>query len=536
MIAATTIPTISLEKLNLLGLDFTGTLHYQYAPEELIAKTLERNEGTLADNGSLIIQTGKFMGRSPKDKFTVKDDTTSTSVYWNNFNIAIEPNHYDDIFEQVTHYLSAQKELFVRDCFACADSKYRLNVRIINEKPANNLFAYNMFLRPTEVELETFAPEWVIYSAPGLLLDTTTSGTPNENAAVINFKRKIILIAGTAYTGEIKKGIFTILNYILPHEKQVLSMHCSANIGENNDTALFFGLSGTGKTTLSADASRNLIGDDEHGWSDKGIFNFEGGCYAKCIGLSAEKEPEIFHAIKEGSLVENTCFYPETSTINFDDISLTENTRVSYPLHYIANAVNPSIGGHPKNIFFLTCDASGVLPPISKLSNEQAMYHYISGYTAKVAGTETGVTEPKATFSACFGAPFLPLHPGKYAAMLGEKLRTHKVNVWLINTGWTGGPYGIGNRIKLSYTRAMITAALEGNLEYVNFEKSPIFNFETPDTCPGVPDALLNPKNTWSDKEMYDIQLRKLASLFVANFEQYQMGVSPEIRAAAPSL
>jgi phosphoenolpyruvate carboxykinase (ATP) len=313
-------------------------------------------------------------------------------------------------------------------------------------------------------------------------------------------------------------------------------MHCSANIGEKNDTALFFGLSGTGKTTLSADASRKLVGDDEHGWSDTGIFNFEGGCYAKCFGLSDEKEPEIFNAIKVGSLVENTCFYPDTTTINFDDISLTENTRVSYPLHYITNAMNPSIGSHPKNIFFLTCDASGVLPPISKLSNEQAMYHYISGYTAKVAGTEMGVTEPKATFSACFGAPFLPLHPGKYAAMLGEKLKTHKVNVWLINTGWTGGPYGIGNRIKLSYTRAMINAALEGNLEYVNFEKSPIFNLETPDSCPGVPDSLLNPKNTWLDKDMYDIQLRKLASLFVANFEQYQMGVSPEIRAAAPSL
>lgn len=536
MIASTTIPSISTEHLSLLGLDFKGTVHYQNTPEELIASTLQRIEGELADNGSLVIQTGKFMGRSPNDKFIVKDDITTSSIYWNNFNLPIEPHYFDDIFEQVTQFLNNKNELFIRDCYACADKNFRLSIRIINEKPANNLFAYNMFLRPTEEELETFSPEWVIYSAPGLLLNTASSGTPNENAAVINFQRKIILIAGTAYTGEIKKGIFTILNYILPYEKQVLSMHCSANIGEKNDTALFFGLSGTGKTTLSADASRKLVGDDEHGWSDKGIFNFEGGCYAKCIGLTAEKEPEIFQAIKEGSLVENTCFYPETSTINFDDISLTENTRVSYPLHYIANAMNPSIGSHPKNIFFLTCDASGVLPPISKLSNEQAMYHYISGYTAKVAGTEMGVTEPKATFSACFGAPFLPLHPGKYAAMLGEKLKTHKVNVWLINTGWTGGPYGIGNRIKLSYTRAMINAALEGNLEYVNFEKSPIFNLDTPDSCPGVPDTLLNPKNTWLDKDMYDIQLRKLASLFVANFEQYQMGVAPEIRAAAPAL
>jgi phosphoenolpyruvate carboxykinase (ATP) len=536
MIASTTIPSISSEHLSQLGLDVKGLVHYQNTPEELVASVLERAEGKMADNGSLVIQTGKFMGRSPKDKFIVRDETTSSSIFWNNFNLPIESNYFDAIFEQVTKHLSGLEELYVRDCFACADSKYRLNIRIINEKPANNLFAYNMFLRPTEEELETFAPEWIIYSAPGLLLDTTTSGTPSENAAVINFKRKIILIAGTAYTGEIKKGIFTILNYILPYEKQVLSMHCSANIGEKNDTALFFGLSGTGKTTLSADASRKLVGDDEHGWSDTGIFNFEGGCYAKCFGLSDEKEPEIFNAIKVGSLVENTCFYPDTTTINFDDISLTENTRVSYPLHYITNAMNPSIGSHPKNIFFLTCDASGVLPPISKLSNEQAMYHYISGYTAKVAGTEMGVTEPKATFSACFGAPFLPLHPGKYAAMLGEKLKTHKVNVWLINTGWTGGPYGIGNRIKLSYTRAMINAALEGNLEYVNFEKSPIFNLETPDSCPGVPDSLLNPKNTWLDKDMYDIQLRKLASLFVANFEQYQMGVSPEIRAAAPTL
>jgi phosphoenolpyruvate carboxykinase (ATP) len=391
-----------------------------------------------------------------------------------------------------------------------------------------------MFLRPTEEELDTFKPDWHVISAPGLKLDPSVCGTRQHNAAVVSFKHKMILIAGTGYTGETKKGIFTILNYILPHEKDVLSMHCSANMGEDGDTAIFFGLSGTGKTTLSADPNRKLIGDDEHAWTNDNIFNFEGGCYAKTINLTEEKEPEIFNAIRPGALVENTVFFEGTNRINFDDGSVTENTRVSYPLPFISNAQEPSIGGLPKNIFFLTCDAFGVLPPVSKLSPGQAMYQFISGYTAKVAGTEAGVTEPKPTFSACFGAPFLPLHPGKYAAMLGKKMQENKVNVWMINTGWTGGPYGTGSRMKLKYTRAMITAALEGKLNESAFVNDPIFGMAVPVSCPDVPAELLQPRNTWADKKAYDEKAKYLAGLFIKNFEKYKDGVSEEILSAAP--
>jgi phosphoenolpyruvate carboxykinase (ATP) len=393
-----------------------------------------------------------------------------------------------------------------------------------------------MFLRPDEEELEQFSPQWHILSAPGLHLDPKECGTRQHNCAVVSFKHKMILIAGTAYTGEMKKGIFTILNYILPQEKNVLSMHCSANMGKDGDTAIFFGLSGTGKTTLSADPDRKLIGDDEHGWAADNIFNFEGGCYAKTINLTADKEPEIYKAIRPGALVENTVFFPGTNQVNFDDAAITENTRVSYPLHYISNALEPSIGGLPKNIFFLTCDAFGVLPPVSKLTTGQAMYQFISGYTAKVAGTEAGVTEPKPTFSACFGAPFLPLHPGHYASMLGEKMQKHNVNVWMVNTGWTGGPYGVGNRMKLKYTRAMITAALEGKLDNVEYETCPVFGVSIPRECHGVPAEILNPRNTWVDKIAYDSKAIYLAGLFVKNFEKYKDGVSPEILAAAPKL
>ena len=433
-------------------------------------------------------------------------------------------------------YFENLPELWVRDCYACADPRYKINIRVINEKPWNNLFAYNMFLRPTEEELETFTPDWQILSAPELKLDPVECGTRQHNAAIVSFKHKMILIAGTGYTGETKKGIFTILNYILPHEKNVLSMHCSANMGDDGDTAIFFGLSGTGKTTLSADPNRKLIGDDEHGWTSDNIFNFEGGCYAKTINLTEEKEPEIFNAIRPGALVENITFYPGTNKINFDDASITENTRVSYPLDFISNALEPSIGGLPKNIFFLTCDAFGVLPPVSKLTPGQAMYQFISGYTAKVAGTEAGVTEPKSTFSACFGAPFLPLHPGKYAEMLGQKMQEHKVNVWMINTGWTGGPYGIGNRMKLKYTRAMITAALEGKLNNAEFEMHPVFGMAIPMECPNVPADILNPRNTWTDKTAYDEKAKYLAGLFIKNFEKYKDGVTAEVLAAAPKV
>lgn len=511
-----------------------GPIHYQLSPEELVQDTLRIGEGTLNNTGALVIRTGEFTGRSPKDKFTVKDDITTNTVNWNEFNIPMEEANYDLIFKKVTAYLEKLPEIWVRDCYACADPRYRLNIRLINEKPWNNLFGYNMFLRPTEEELYDFEPEWQIISVPGLKLDPKECGTRQHNASIISFKHKMILIIGSGYTGETKKGIFTILNYILPHQKNVLSMHCSANMGEDGDTAIFFGLSGTGKTTLSADPNRKLIGDDEHAWTDDNVFNFEGGCYAKTINLTEEKEPEIFNAIRPGALVENVTFLPGTNTINFDDGSITENTRVSYPLHFISNAADPSIGSLPKNIFFLTCDAFGVLPPVSKLTPAQAMYQFISGYTAKVAGTEAGVTEPKPTFSACFGAPFLPLHPGKYAEMLGKKMQEQKVNVWLINTGWTGGAYGVGNRMKLSYTRAMITAVLNGELQTVQTETHPVFGMEIPVACPGVPSDILNPRNTWSDKNAYDEKAKYLAGLFIKNFEKYASGVNEEVLAATP--
>jgi phosphoenolpyruvate carboxykinase (ATP) len=532
------IPTIAIpiKHLSKIGLSNPESIHYQLTPEELVQDTLRIGEGVLNDTGALVIRTGEFTGRSPKDKFIVKDEITADTVHWNEFNIPAEPKHFDIIFKKVTEYLNKLPELWVRDCYACADPRYRLNVRIVNEKPWNNLFGYNMFLRPNEEELDNFEPHWHVISAPGLRLDPNECGTRQHNVSIVSFKHKMILIAGSGYTGETKKGIFTILNYILPHEQKVLSMHCSANMGSKGDTAVFFGLSGTGKTTLSADPNRKLIGDDEHGWTDTNIFNFEGGCYAKTINLTEEKEPEIFNAIKPGALLENVTFFPGTNKINFDDASITENTRVSYPIHFISNALEPSVGGLPKNIFFLTCDAFGVLPPIARLTPGQAMYQFISGYTAKVAGTEAGVTEPKPTFSACFGAPFLPLHPGQYAKMLGEKMQQHNVNVWMVNTGWTGGPHGIGNRMKLKYTRAMITAALDGKLDNATFETHPVFGMAMPASCPDVPSEILNPRNTWADKKAYDDKALYLAGLFVKNFEKYANGVSAEILAAAPKL
>jgi phosphoenolpyruvate carboxykinase (ATP) len=531
-----TVITIPMEYLTALGLKFSDNIRYQSTPDELVQDTLRMGEGTLNDTGALVINTGEFTGRSPKDKFTVKDEITADTVHWNEFNISIEEKYFDIVKKKIIDHLNQKPELWIRDCFACADPRYRIGVRVVNEKPWINLFAYNMFIRPTEDELEEFNADWTILSAPGLKLDPKECGTRQHNAAIVSFKHKMILIAGTGYTGETKKGIFTILNYVLPHDKNVLSMHCSANMGKDGDTAIFFGLSGTGKTTLSADPNRKLIGDDEHGWTDDGIFNFEGGCYAKTINLTEEKEPEIYNAIRPGALVENVRFYPGTDRINFDDAGVTENTRVSYPLNFISNAQEPSIGGLPKNIFFLTCDAFGVLPPVSKLNAGQAMYQFISGYTAKVAGTEAGVTEPKPTFSACFGAPFLPLHPGKYAEMLGKKMQQHKVNVWLINTGWTGGPCGVGSRMKLKFTRAMITAALEGKLDNVDFETHPVFGMAVPKSCPGVPTEVLNPRNTWADKAAYDEKAKFLGSLFIKNFEKYASGVSNEILNAAPKI
>lgn len=518
-----------------LGIRQANRIFYQLDPADLIAQTVASEQGALLSNGALAVNTGQFTGRSPKDKFIVKDELTASSINWNDFNIPISPESFDKLYNKITRYFTG-KDVWVRDGFACADQSYRVNLRVITETPWANLFAYNMFLRPAEEELDDIHPEWTIIQAPGCLADPATDGTRQPNFAAVSFSRKTIIIGGTAYTGEIKKGVFTILNYLLPHDHDVLSMHCSANVGTQGDTAIFFGLSGTGKTTLSADPARKLIGDDEHGWTDHNIFNFEGGCYAKCIDLSEEKEPQIFHAIREGALLENIMCHPGTADVNYADKCITENTRVSYPLHYIDNAQIPSVGNIPDNIFFLTCDAYGVLPPVSRLTPEQAMYQFISGYTARVAGTEAGVTEPTATFSTCFGAPFLPLHPVKYAALLGEKLRQHKATVWLINTGWTGGAYGMGQRIKLSYTRAMVTAALNGQLDKLAYKDHPVFGCSIPESCPGVPSDILDPRNTWEDKELYDQRANELGVKFVRNFEKYAAQATPEILSASPRI
>ncbi len=516
-----------------LGLKSAENIFYQLTSEELINQSIENGEGVLSDTGALVIDTGEFTGRSPDDKFIVKDETTTATIDWNKFNIPIEEKYFDILYAKMMAYLS-DKKLWVRDCYACAHSEYRLNIRVINENPCCNLFAYNMFLRPDDKELEGIEIDWNLIQVPHFYADPVADGVPHKNFVIVNFTKKIILIGGTQYTGEMKKGIFSILNYILPHDKGVLSMHCSANVGKEGDTAIFFGLSGTGKTTLSADPERMLIGDDEHGWNNDSVFNFEGGCYAKTINLSKEKEPDIYNAIKYGAIVENVTFIEDSNVIDFTSKKITENTRVSYPLNYISNAIEPSIGNTPKNIFFLTADAYGILPPISKLTPGQAMYHFISGYTAKVAGTEAGIKEPKPTFSACFGAPFLPLHPTKYAEMLGNKIKEHNVNIWMVNTGWNGGGYGVGSRMKLEYTRAMITAALEGKLADVMYHPHSIFGMMMPEECPGVPSEMLRAKFTWKDKDAYVASAHKLADYFIKNFEKYKDFASDEILAGAP--
>ncbi len=518
-----------------IGLN-VAVAHWNISPEELTQKTIELGQGELNDTGALCVSTGKFTGRSPKDKFTVKDAITEHSVDWGDVNIPFSPEAFDKLYDKVVAYLGG-KEVWVRDAYACADPKYRLNIRVVNETPWANLFCNDLFLRPTAAEIETQTPDWHIIQAPSFQADPAVDGTRQGNFTIVNFTRKVILIGGSAYTGEMKKGIFGVLNFVLPHDHKVLSMHCSANEGKDGDVALFFGLSGTGKTTLSADPHRALIGDDEHGWADGSVFNFEGGCYAKCIDLSAEKEPQIFNAIKPNALLENIKFHPGTKTVDYADGSITENTRAAYPIYHIENAKEPSYGGDPKNIFFLTCDAFGILPPISKLTKGQAMYHFISGYTAKVAGTEVGVTEPQTTFSACFGRVFLPLHPTKYAELLGKKLEMHPdVNVWLINTGWSGGAYGTGSRMKLSYTRAMITAAMNGELNNVEYNAHPVFGVLMPQSVPNVPSEILNPRDTWTDKEAYDKKANELAQLFVKNFDKYASQANEEIMAAAPKV
>ncbi len=521
--------------LNELGLKHLGNAYWNLTPAELVEETIIHGEGVLTDTGALAVDTGEFTGRSPKDRFIVCDDITENAVWWGDINIRFEPAKFDKLFERIAAYLTG-RDVYVRDSYACADPDHRLNIRVVTEWAWQNLFASNLFLRPTNEEILTQKADWTIISVPGFMAVPEIDGTKKHNFSILNFTRKMILIGGTGYTGEIKKGIFSVLNFLLPHTKSVLSMHCSANIGKQGDTAIFFGLSGTGKTTLSADPNRHLIGDDEHGWAANSVFNFEGGCYAKCVNLTKEKEPEIFDAIKFGALLENVEFFDATTTVDYDNVSRTENTRAAYPIHHIANAVHPSLGGVPKNIFFLTADAFGVLPPISKLDAGQAMYHFISGYTAKVAGTEVGVTEPQTTFSACFGKAFLPLHPTKYAELLGKKLKEAKVNVWLVNTGWSGGPYGVGKRIKLAFTRAMITAALEGEFDKVTFETMPVFGLEIPRACPHVPSEILFPRNTWADKHAYDAKAAQLAAAFVKNFEQYADFANDEIMNAAPKI
>ncbi|MFT6872829.1 MAG: phosphoenolpyruvate carboxykinase (ATP) [Roseivirga sp.] len=525
-------------KSNKAGLETAGIkvkeAHWNLSPTELIEEAIKNGEGHLTDTGALMCDTGKFTGRSPKDRFIVRDESTEEKVWWGGINIGISPESFDIIHDKMVKHLEDRK-VYVRDAYAGADKTHRLKLRVVNTMAWHNLFCNNMFIRPEAYKLPDFEPNFTVICCPEFKADPATDGTRQENFAIVNFTKRMILIGGTEYSGEMKKGIFSVLNFLLPTEDGVLPMHCSSNMGiEERDTAVFFGLSGTGKTTLSADPNRLLIGDDEHGWTSKNVFNFEGGCYAKAIDLTEENEPDIFRAIKYGAIVENTRFHPETRNVDFSNTEVTENTRVSYPLNHINNIAEPSIGGIPKNIFFLTCDAFGVMPPLLRLNKGQAMYHFISGYTSKVAGTEAGVTEPQPVFSACFGAPFMPLHPTEYAEMLGKKMEENAVNVWLINTGWTGGPYGIGSRIKLKYTRAMISAALSGVLDNVGYRKHSIFGAEIPMTCPGVPSEILSARETWKNDDGFYEASNKLARMFQKNFSQFESYANEEIMAGSP--
>ena len=523
----------SVNDLSSLGIKVKEA-HWNLSQSELIEETLKSGEGVLTSTGALMCDTGKFTGRSPKDRFIVEDETTKEAVWWGNINQPFSSENFDKLFDKMVKFVE-DKKVYVREAYAGADKTHRLRVRVINTMAWHNLFAYNMFLRPEDYKLKEFDPNFTILCVPEFEADPQVDGTRQSNFAIINFTKRMILIGGTAYSGEMKKGIFSVLNFILPHDENVLSMHCSANMAlDHTDTAIFFGLSGTGKTTLSADPQRLLIGDDEHGWTSKNVFNFEGGCYAKVIDLTEEKEPDIYKAIQYGAILENTRFNEGTRQVDYENATVTENTRASYPIHHIRNAVEPSIGGIPKNIFFLTCDAFGVIPPIQKLSKGQAMYHFISGYTSKVAGTEAGVTDPEPVFSACFGAPFLPLHPTKYAEMLGEKMDTYDVKVWLVNTGWTGGPYGVGSRISLKYTRSMITAALNGSLNNVGYRTHSIFGAEIPTTCPDVPSEVLSPRETWKDDAAFYKKANDLAGRFIENFKKFEDFANDEIMDGGP--
>lgn len=521
-------------ELDVIGLRNLNRIYWQLHTPQLYEEAIRRHEGMLAHLGAMVVRTGDHTGRSPKDRFIVREPSTESSISWGSVNQPFEPANFDRLLDKVTAYFQG-KEIFVENCFAGADPDYRMPIRVMTEMAWHCLFAHNMFIRAKSEDLIDFKPEFTVIQAPNFRALPEYDGTNSGAFVIINFARQLVLIGGTSYAGEIKKSIFSVLNYLLP-QQGVMSMHCSANAGADSNTALFFGLSGTGKTTLSADASRILIGDDEHGWSDHGIFNFEGGCYAKVIRLSATGEPEIYETTRRfGTILENVGVSIENRFLDLDDASVTENTRASYPISHIPNATRSGVGEHPRNVIFLTADAFGVMPPVSKLTPEQAMYHFLSGYTAKVAGTEKGLSkEPQATFSACFGAPFMPLHPREYARLLGEKIQKHQVNVWLVNTGWIGGPYGVGKRMDLGYTRAIIHAILDGSLSEVETRDDALLGLHIPIRCPGVPDVILDQRRTWSSPAAYQEAARKLAGLFQSNFAQYEKEVDPAVAASGP--
>jgi len=508
--------TYGIEKLGIIN---PTAVWRNLAPAKLIERALARGEGSLSATGGLVVNTGKYTGRSPNDKFIVDTKGVHDKISWSKVNVPTTQENFDNIYGKLVAYLQ-NREIFIFDGYAGADVKYGQKFRVINELASKALFTNQALIRPTKEQLEDFVPDFTVIAAPGFKCIPEIDHTNSEAAIMIDYEKKLVIIACSQYAGEIKKSIFSVMNYIMP-TKDVFPMHCSANIGEKGDTALFFGLSGTGKTTLSADPARKLIGDDEHGWSKDGVFNFEGGCYAKCINLSQEFEPQIWNAIKFGALVENVIMDPDTCVLDFNDDSITQNTRAGYPVDYIPNAAIPGIGGQPKTVIFLTADAFGVLPPISKLDENLAMYHFVSGYTSKLAGTERGITEPQATFSTCFGAPFLPLDPSIYAKMLGDRVKATGANVFLVNTGWSGGSYGVGKRMSIKYTRAMVSAALNGDLDNVEYVRDPFFNLMVPQSCPNVPTNVLNPKETWADKAAYDKTAANLAERFINNFKQY---------------
>jgi len=514
------------------GINNTGSIHRNLGVDELVQRAIDRGEGEISKVGALAIQTGKYTGRSPNDRFIVDEPSVHNKINWGKINIPITEEQFNVLHDHIREYLSKRDELFIFDGAVGADPKHSLKVRVINELAAQSLLTHQLLRRPTREELKNHKPGFTILVAPGCKAEPEKHGVNSEAFIVINYKKKIVLIGTSMYGGEIKKSIFTVMNFLMP-ESGILPMHCSANIGKDGRTALFFGLSGTGKTTLSADPDRKLIGDDEHGWSDDGIFNFEGGCYAKCINLKHEHEPQIFDAIRHGAVVENVVMDPVTKEFDFADSSITENTRAGYPIEHIPNAELSGLGGHPKTIVFLTADAFGVMPPIAKLRHEQAMYHFMSGYTSKLAGTERGITEPQATFSAFFGEPFMPGMPMVYSNLLRDYVKKYETNVFLINTGWTGGPYGVGERMAIKLTRAMVTAALEGALDNVEYEEHPVFNVMIPKECPNVPSEILNPINTWEDKDAYQKQAEELAGLFKKNFKKFTH-TSDEVRSAGP--